>query len=214
MSFLGRIINSISYRIQAANHRAIKGVGNTISVDGKLVGTKIYVNGNNNNIHISANAILRNTCIYIKGNGHTLSIASFVAIKQAEIWMEDNYTELSIGERTTVEEAHLAVTEDHSKLNIGNDCMFAKKIEVRTGDSHAIFNNNGERINPAADVVIGNRVWVGNSAILLKGVHIGDNAIIATGAVVTKSVPPHSIAGGNPAKIIKENVYWTRERKG
>lgn len=51
--------------------------------------------------------------------------------------------------------------------------------------------------------IIGNDVWIGANAIILQGVTIGDGAIIAAGAVVTKDVPPYAIVGGVPAKVIK-----------
>ena len=54
------------------------------------------------------------------------------------------------------------------------------------------------------DVVIGNDVWIGYRAIILSGVTIGDGAVIAAGAVVTKDVPAYGIVGGNPAKLIKK----------
>ena len=55
-----------------------------------------------------------------------------------------------------------------------------------------------------APVEIGNGVWVGAHATILSGVTIGDNAVIAAGAVVTKDVPANAVAGGVPAKIIKQ----------
>ena len=59
-----------------------------------------------------------------------------------------------------------------------------------------------------APIHIGNHVWIGTRATILKGVDIGEGAIIAAGAVVTHDVPPHSIVGGVPAKVIAENVKW------
>ncbi|MCU7937763.1 MAG: CatB-related O-acetyltransferase [gamma proteobacterium symbiont of Bathyaustriella thionipta] len=53
------------------------------------------------------------------------------------------------------------------------------------------------------NVVIGNGVWIGDSVILLSGVHIGNGAVIGAGSVVTKSIPDYAIAVGNPAKVIK-----------
>ena len=52
-------------------------------------------------------------------------------------------------------------------------------------------------------VIIGNDVWIGMYAIVNRGIKIGDGAVVASGAVVTKDVPPYAIVGGNPAKIIK-----------
>ena len=54
------------------------------------------------------------------------------------------------------------------------------------------------------DIVIGNDVWIGYEAVIMAGVHIGDGAIIGTRAVVTKDVPPYTIVGGVPAKIIRK----------
>lgn len=54
------------------------------------------------------------------------------------------------------------------------------------------------------DIVIGNDVWIGYDAVIMSGVHIGDGAIIGTRALVTKDVPPYSIVGGMPAKIIRK----------
>ena len=54
------------------------------------------------------------------------------------------------------------------------------------------------------DIVIGNDVWIGYEAVIMAGVHIGDGAIIAARAVVTKDVPPYTIVGGTPAKEIRK----------
>lgn len=55
-----------------------------------------------------------------------------------------------------------------------------------------------------APIHIGKNVWIGSNATILAGVSIGDGAIVAAGAVVTKNVPPNTIVGGVPAKVIKE----------
>ena len=57
-------------------------------------------------------------------------------------------------------------------------------------------------------VTIGNHVWIGCRCLILKGVTIGDGAVVAAGSVVTRDVPGGALVGGNPAKIIKEKVTW------
>lgn len=57
-------------------------------------------------------------------------------------------------------------------------------------------------------VRIGDKVWIATNAMILPGVTIGDGAIVAAGAVVTKDVPPRCMVAGVPAKVIKENVEW------
>ncbi len=61
-------------------------------------------------------------------------------------------------------------------------------------------------------VAIGNNVWIGANATILKGVHIGDGAIVATGAVVTDDVPPRAVVAGNPARIVKLLPHATARR--
>jgi acetyltransferase-like isoleucine patch superfamily enzyme len=58
-------------------------------------------------------------------------------------------------------------------------------------------------------IIIGNNVWIGLNAIILKGVIIGDGSIITAGAIVNKDVPERCLAGGVPAKILKTNVEWS-----
>ena len=60
---------------------------------------------------------------------------------------------------------------------------------------------------------IGNDVWIGHGAIVMGGINVGDGAIIAAGAVVTKDVPPCCIVGGNPAKIIKERFKSVEDKE-
>lgn len=60
---------------------------------------------------------------------------------------------------------------------------------------------------------VGNDVWIGHGAIILGGIKIGDGAIVAAGSVVTKDVPPMTIVGGNPAKIIKKRFNTPEEEK-
>ena len=63
---------------------------------------------------------------------------------------------------------------------------------------------DGKSYPSKGDTIIGNDVWIGHDATIMPGVHIGDGAIIATKAVVTKDVEPYTIVGGNPAKPIRK----------
>lgn len=72
-------------------------------------------------------------------------------------------------------------------------------------DAH-IIDGNGNQISESAQ--IRNHVWIGTNVNVLKGVTIGDGAVIAARAVVNHDIPPNVLAGGVPAKVIKENVGW------
>lgn len=87
-------------------------------------------------------------------------------------------------------------------IRIGDNCMLAANVYISDSDWHGLYN----RIRPfrcTKPVVIENNVWLGERAIVNKGVTIGENSVIGAGAVVTKDIPPNSVAAGNPARIIK-----------
>lgn len=92
-------------------------------------------------------------------------------------------------------------------IEIGNDCTIGRDVVIRSYDGHRILNENYQVSKP---IIIKNHVWIGQGATILKGVTIGEGAIIAAGSIVTKDVHPHSIVGGNPAKVLKENINWIR----
>ncbi|MEL7661271.1 acyltransferase [Acetobacterium wieringae] len=93
-------------------------------------------------------------------------------------------------------------------VSIGNGTAIARGVYIYDSDHHKLIGKSGEQTNLSAPVIIGNHVWVGVGAIILKGVTIEDGAVIAAGAVVTHDIPAGCVAAGNPAKIIKEKVDW------
>lgn len=95
------------------------------------------------------------------------------------------------------------------KIHIGNNVAIGPSVSIRDTDSHEIYCVGEDlRLNNSASIYIGDNVWIGERSIILKGVTIGDGAVIAAGAVVTHDVPCNSIAAGIPAKVIKQNIVW------
>lgn len=195
----------------------IRGENNVLIVNyAALKHVTFNIKGSNNKIIIADNVSLKNLTFYIRGCDNIITIQNNVRISGGSLWQEDSYTEIHIGMNSTFESVHLAATENHSKIVIGEDCMFARDIEIRTGDSHSILDlETNKRINHAKDVAIGNHVWVASHCVILKGVSIPNYSVVATGSIVTKSIQDENvIIGGNPAKIIKQNITWKRERLG
>ncbi|MFV4942178.1 CatB-related O-acetyltransferase [Lactobacillus delbrueckii subsp. lactis] len=103
--------------------------------------------------------------------------------------------------------------DDDSKISIGHCCSIAGDVNFLLGGGHnyktvssfpfkAILDGEGEALSKG-DIVLDDDVWVGYRATILSGVHIGQGAVVAAGAVVTKDVPSYAIVGGVPAKVIK-----------
>lgn len=137
--------------------------------------------------------------------------------------IEKNSGKIEIGNRTFIG-GGLFISID--SIIIGDDVMFSWGCTVADNNSHSL--NWEDRVQDVIDwkkgidngklgkykdwsnvkfapVVIKNKAWIGFNSIILKGVTIGEGAIVASGSVVTKNVPDFAIVGGNPAKIIKQN---------
>ena len=90
-----------------------------------------------------------------------------------------------------------------NRISIGDSCMMANGVYVTDSDWHGLYDRVG-RDEAHAPVNIGDNVWLGDHATVLKGVTSGDNSVVAAGAVGVKDVPANVVVAGNPAKVVKE----------
>ncbi|RDV14868.1 acyltransferase [Pontibacter diazotrophicus] len=91
-------------------------------------------------------------------------------------------------------------------IRIGHGVAISKGVIIRDSDNHIV---NGNTKNVSLPIVIGDHVWIGLRAIVLKGVTIGEGAIIAAGSVVNRDVPARCLVAGVPAKVVKREVIWS-----
>ncbi len=91
--------------------------------------------------------------------------------------------------------------QDQGGIEIGDGCLIGHNVVLAT-INHDLYPENN-RINHYAPIKLGKSVWVGSNATILSGVTVGDWAVVAAGAVVTRDVPPFTIVGGVPAKVIR-----------
>jgi acetyltransferase-like isoleucine patch superfamily enzyme len=103
-----------------------------------------------------------------------------------------DYVALSPGVRITA----------HTSITIGHSCSLAQRVFITDADWHDLY----DRVfppGPTAPVVLEENVWVGDGAIVCKGVRIGANSVVGAGAVVIRDVPPNTVVAGNPARPVK-----------
>lgn len=93
---------------------------------------------------------------------------------------------------------------DIAEFRAGNDVMIGPNTLITTVNHPLSPMKRRNAMAQAKPVIIGNDVWIGGNVTILPGVNIGDNVVIAAGAVVTKDVPSNSLVGGVPAKVIRE----------
>lgn len=110
---------------------------------------------------------------------------------------------LSIGDRSIF--GHHCTVAAKQSIEIGHDCLIAEMVSIRDHD-HAFEDFTipiRDQGSTCAPVRIGNNVWLAARVVVVKGVTIGDGAIVGAGAVVTKDIPAGAIAVGVPARVVK-----------
>lgn len=116
-----------------------------------------------------------------------------------------------IGNQTTFVQSNI-VFNTEGRVNIGNDCMFARDIELNQSDSHHIFDAfTGKRINQNRPIELGNHVWIGRGVQILAGCSVGSGSIIGAGSITSGHFGGSLVAAGNPAKILREEIVWSRD---
>ena len=138
--------------------------------------------------------IKKNAVLSVSGNGFHFYDGCIVDV-------EEN-AKLSIGSGSMNRNGQIYCFES---ICIGEGVKIAEDVVIRDSDNHTVCRNGYSMSKP---ILISDHVWIGMRAIILKGVTIGEGAIIAAGSVVTRDVPAHALVAGNPAKVIKENVEW------
>lgn len=170
---------------------------------------KIRIKGSNQ-LLIDSAARVRGCSIFIKGQNNRLIVESGVRIRGVQLEIVGTNNLIQIKKDSIIGHGcYLSCKEEANSLIIGEKCMFSRNVKMMTSDGHPIYSQDGERINPAKSIKIGNHVWLADSVTILKGVAIGDGSIVGIHSVVTKNVSPSSVCVGNPAREIAKDVCWS-----
>jgi len=106
---------------------------------------------------------------------------------------------LEIGDNVFINYGSSLVASSHVK--IGNDALIGTHVMVMDCDFHRVEDKSWD--TEGQPIIVEERAWLGNRSIILKGVTIGREAVVAAGSVVTKDVPPRTVVAGVPAKVVR-----------
>ncbi len=157
---------------------------------------------------------------YVEVFGFPIDIGDYVSIIAAS----DNRVRLSVwadkqvGGRIRIGDYCLLCPgvriSSASQIRIGDNCMVASGSYLTDSDWHDVYNRIA--FGKTGPIDIADNVWIGDSAIICKGVSIGENSIVGAGAVVVDAIPSNCIAAGNPAQVVKhldpEGSFTTRKQ--
>lgn len=186
---------------------------NVLELNKPMIRSKIICKGINNRIILMPGGGLDKCTFLITGNDNIIYIGEMASAIGATFCIEDSNNTIKIGNKSSLCGQILLAACEGTCIEIGEDMLASSNIELRTSDSHAIYNENNKRINMAENIKIGKHVWIGTGVRINKGVTIGEGCVVGNGSVVTRKIPNRNvIVAGNPAQIVKENIKWTRER--
>ncbi|MCR4666133.1 MAG: acyltransferase [Desulfovibrio sp.] len=111
-----------------------------------------------------------------------------------------------------------SITARSTSIRLGKNVLVGPNSVITDSDFHAPWPCTARSENPGTErdreVVISDYVWIGMRCIILKGVHIGTGAVIGAGSVVTRDIPPYSVACGNPCRVVKQLAPPVAEKQG
>jgi acetyltransferase-like isoleucine patch superfamily enzyme len=147
--------------------------------------------------------------VILRSDNHEYHVNMFGRTK---IYIE-NEGQVHIGERTRI---HGTCIHARQEIRIGRRCLIAANCQIMDSNGHDLsFMDVENRINTRSackPVVIEDDVWLGTGVVVLPGVRIGKGSVISANSVVHKSIPPFTLAGGNPIRIIK--TFPAAEKSG
>ena len=177
----------------------------TFKSEANILRTKIDIRGSSE-VVLEDGVRLRNAELLVRGRDNLLIIHEGCKFRgRIELYGDGNA--VTIGSNSSICGALLAA-HNGCRIDIGMNCLFSDEVELRTTDSHKIFDEQGELLNADGNVCIGDGVWLGRGVAVLKGVSIGDGAVIGMRSVVTRSIEARVLAAGVPARKIRSNIVW------
>jgi acetyltransferase-like isoleucine patch superfamily enzyme len=214
--WLNGLLTNTSVRIKGNDNEVVFSPGVRASA------LRIYIRGKRNRVVFGRFTGVNRGNIWILGDDNEIVIGEENYFNRIELGVQDNHNSVitkndvriggfvQLGLRRGFSNITQLLVAEGTSITLEERATVSDAVTIRTGDSHPIYNNNGERINYAKDIAVGADCWICSGATLLKGTKVGDNTIVGLKSLVTKDFSDNSrvILAGSPAKVVKEEVSW------
>ncbi len=201
------IINSAEqFSSPASDNRII--TGNSFS----FVNSVIKFGGSNNILFIDENVRIKNSTFVFNGSNSIIFLSENKYDYILNITIHNN-SAAYIGKNNYINGTLNMVLSEEKHIFIGSNNLFSFGIWLRVADPHLVYSiDSKERLNLSKSIFLGDHVWVGQAAMLLKGTEIHSGSIIGAMALVAnKKISSNTSWGGNPAKQISSDIFWSSE---
>jgi len=169
----------------------------------------LIIQGEDNSVVIGPGCRLRVSMV-VRGSGNRIHIGADCQLNGL-LNIATSGATLTIGDGSTMVRGSIQMHEP-AGITVGRDCMFSSEVYLSVSDIHPIHDAaTGARINSPASITIGDHVWLGLRAMVMKGSVIGDGAVVAAAAVVAGPVEGGSVAAGVPARVVRRGIVWRRD---
>lgn len=186
--------------------------GNAVINQPQLTNSKINFSGSNNILYFqSEQTRLENSTINFSGDNSVVIIMHSSAPLKFSITAY-NQSVIFVGEDCSMNNKLELIASEGKNIVIGREGLFSSQCLVRTGDAHRIYSiESMQRLNEGRSVYIGDHVWAGARAVILKGTQIHSGSVIGCDSVVAgKCVLSNSVWAGNPAREIRSGVFFDK----
>lgn len=204
---------------------------NIFDLNGKKTDLKYIENleicfeGNNATVNVFQNLNLKHKTKIILKNNSILDIGNTDWQLNFSVYaFISDFSVLKIGNNVSCGYTIFYICDEpNMNITIDDNCMLSSGIIFRSSDAHSIIDNETNNvINHSENIYVGKNVWIGQNSMILKGASIPPNSVLGAGCVYTrKSYPTENQAvqvfqggvfAGNPAKLIKKNITWSRQK--
>lgn len=167
---------------------SVKGRGNVIRIERP---------GNAHNAH------------FVVENGASIRVGPGCWLGSVYVYALAKGSSIEIGEGTGFSGVAHITAHEPAAIRIGSNCLFGGECSITSSDVHHILDRETmERLNPAGDITIGDRVWFGGRAVALSNTEIGSDSVVGWASVVKGRFPSNVVIAGSPGRITRTGIVW------